>query len=309
MKWNKLGLVYVPDGYSSWNVDHAYCPTPEIRHDRVRVYFAGWDKEQRGRVGFVDLALDNPQKVINISKEPVLDLGQPGMFDCDGVAPSQILYIGGGRTLMYYFGFQRTGDPEVTLIFCGLAQSVNNGPFKRLSNVPVLERTRDEAFLRSTVFVMKEDVYRCWYTGSISGWESIRTKGILSKSSYPKYTIKYIHVKHPYLEEHRYTTMLRLERDEFAIARPWVIKEEGVYKMWFSKRSPTQNYRMGYAVSDDGYVWKRSDHEVGIDVSNRGFDSEMVCFGAIFDVPEGRFMLYNGNKHGADGFGLARLEE
>ncbi len=34
----------------------------------------------------------------------------------------------------------------------------------------------------------------------------------------------------------------------------------------------------------------------------------MVCFAAVIDVNGRRLMFYNGNRHGATGFGVAELE-
>ena len=47
---------------------------------------------------------------------------------------------------------------------------------------------------------------------------------------------------------------------------------------------------------------------MGIDVSNNEWDSEMICYPFVFDHKKERFMLYNGNNHGKDGFGIALLE-
>ena len=44
-----------------------------------------------------------------------------------------------------------------------------------------------------------------------------------------------------------------------------------------------------------------------IDVSNDGWDSEMICYPYVFDHKGKRYMLYNGNDYGKKGFGLAIL--
>jgi len=98
--------------------------------------------------------------------------------------------------------------------------------------------------------------------------------------------------------------------DEFGIARPWVMRDGTNYRMWYSVRSRSQPYRIGYAESADGLNWARRDERAGIVRSNDGgWDSEMICFPAIIDVHGRRLMFYNGNRHGASGFGCAVLEE
>ncbi|MEP5069850.1 MAG: hypothetical protein ABJQ96_04225, partial [Crocinitomicaceae bacterium] len=65
----------------------------------------------------------------------------------------------------------------------------------------------------------------------------------------------------------------------------------------------------GYAESLDGIEWERKDREVGIDVSEAGWDSEMVCFPSVIKVKDKTFMFYNGNNNGKTGFGVAELIE
>jgi hypothetical protein len=43
------------------------------------------------------------------------------------------------------------------------------------------------------------------------------------------------------------------------------------------------------------------------DVSEEGWDSEMMCYPYVFDHKGERYMLYNGNGYGKSGFGIAKL--
>jgi hypothetical protein len=78
--------------------------------------------------------------------------------------------------------------------------------------------------------------------------------------------------------------------------------------MWYSVRTVSKGYRLGYARSVDGRRFVRADTEVGIDVSPDGWDSRMLCFGYVIDTKWGRYMFYNGNNYGETGFGVARWE-
>jgi predicted GH43/DUF377 family glycosyl hydrolase len=95
--------------------------------------------------------------------------------------------------------------------------------------------------------------------------------------------------------------------DEYAISRPCVVKDDDIYRMWYSYRG--ESYRIGYAESEDGIHWERKDEEVGIDVSPSGWDSEMIEYPFVFDHEGKRYMLYNGNGYGKTGIGLAVLAE
>ena len=93
---------------------------------------------------------------------------------------------------------------------------------------------------------------------------------------------------------------------EHAIARPHVIKDGSLYRMWYSHRGDA--YQIGYAESDDGMEWTRKDKEAAIRVSAAGWDSEMVCYPWVGDIGGRRRMLYNGNSYGRTGIGQAILE-
>jgi hypothetical protein len=78
--------------------------------------------------------------------------------------------------------------------------------------------------------------------------------------------------------------------------------------MWYSYRASAHfaNYKIGYAESADGEVWERKDDLAGIDVSETGWDSEMLCYPSIFLYRNHYYMLYNGNGYGKTGFGIAK---
>ena len=96
-----------------------------------------------------------------------------------------------------------------------------------------------------------------------------------------------------------------------AFSHPTVILDSNErYHMWFSYRSGTgQTYRIGYADSDDGENWELRLNRADLDVSESGWDSEMVEYPFVFDHNGKRYMLYNGNGYGKTGFGLAVWED
>ena len=300
MKWRKLGRVYVANGEYGWAQTHAYIPTPLVLDDeRIRLYVAFWDKQQVGRIGFVDIDANNPLEILRVSKQPVLDIGEPGTFDDSGVTPISIV-ANKGKKLMYFTGWQR-GVKVRYYLFTGLAISENGGEtFKRYSQVPILDRSNDELFFRTAAHVIIDaGVYKMWY---IAGSKWVDVKG----EEVPTYNLRYIESKDGFSWNEIGTVCMELSGDdEHGFGRPWVIKEGKIYKMWYSIRTISKGYRLGYAESEDGLNWVRKDDEVGIDVSERGWDSEMICFASIVDVNDKRYMFYNGNNYGETGFGVA----
>jgi hypothetical protein len=297
MEWIKKGLIFKPNSSTPWMKKRAYLPTPIVLDKKIRIYFSSMTEDMIGRIGFVEVAIENPLNVLSISEKPCLDIGEVGCFDEHGVTPSCVIKVGYDM-FMYYYGWMKTTKAP-QLLFTGLAVSRNNGiTFERVSKVPILDRTNQEHISRSACFVLPENSNNMWYTGSLSGF-STNFNGKIT----PRYTIKQIssNGKH---------NIFLPENNEFGIARPWVIKDsEEDYKMWYSVRSTDKSYYIGYATSSNSLTWIRHDNEVGIKVSESGWDSEMICFASVVDTEYDRIMFYNGNNHGESGFGYAVLRK
>jgi hypothetical protein len=56
-------------------------------------------------------------------------------------------------------------------------------------------------------------------------------------------------------------------------------------------------------------TWKRDDSQAGIDVSESGWDSDMICYPHIAKINDKYVMFYCGNNFGQDGFGYAELQK
>ncbi len=302
MKWRKLGLVWQPSGRSWWARTYAHLPTPEFLDEKtLRVYFASLDAERYGRLGWVDVSATDPNRVLRVAEEPALDLGPPGAFDDSGVNPSCFATVADRRCL-YYIGWQRCQRVPYQL-FAGLAEPDTDGCFRRASASPILDRTNTEPFLRSATSILHDNGrYRAWYV-SATGWTTV------NDTPYPCYVVRHAEsVDGRQWSEGGPICIGHASADEFGIGRPWVVRDADGYRMWYSIRSRSRPYRIGYVESADGLSWTRKDDEAGIASSASGWDSEMICYPAVIDVHGKRLMFYNGNRHGSTGFGVAVLE-
>ncbi|MBV9468785.1 MAG: hypothetical protein JOZ57_06030 [Abitibacteriaceae bacterium] len=303
MQWNKRGLIYVPTGASWWAHSYALLPTVEVIEDQfIRIYFSSLDKDKFGRVGYIDVDVNNPSKIIQVIDEPILDLGPIGCFDDSGVNASSVVPVN-GQKYMYYIGWQRA-ERVPYMLFSGLAISDDgSATFKKYSCVPVLDRTKDEPFSRSAPFVLLENgIFKVWYWSCVN-WSS--EEECIHYNNVIKYTesedgIQWHNTSH--------ICIAPQTNEDYSVGRPWVIKDVGTYKMWYSIRSKTQPYRISYAESINGLDWIIKEDQVGITRSATGWDSEMVCYPCVVDVKGRRFMFYNGNRHGQSGLGFAELE-
>jgi hypothetical protein len=66
------------------------------------------------------------EKVLRVSRSPIMDVGSHGTFDEHGVVPSCVIQAKDSSLLMYYSGFERF-DSVPYKIFTGLAISTDNG--------------------------------------------------------------------------------------------------------------------------------------------------------------------------------------
>jgi predicted GH43/DUF377 family glycosyl hydrolase len=300
MKWEKLGLVYGPEGSSKWAKHSALQPTPIVLDDRIRVFCGFRDDDGMSRVGYVDVSLDDPTEVLEVSSEPTLDVGTFGTFDQHGVVPCAVVARDDGLHL-YYAGYLR-GDKIRFQVFGGLAISKDGGDtFHRATETPVLDRTPEEPLFRVIHSIFQENgKWRTWYG---AGKEFVQGQ----HKTLPVYNIRYMEsddgVNFPS------TGSLAVDNfeGEHRVGRPYVIKVGGQYIMFFGKGKEEDPYRLTYAVSEDGYSWTRHGDIKGLQLSDTGWDSEMMAYPSVVHTETGTFMFYNGNNYGRDGFGCAKL--
>jgi hypothetical protein len=300
MRWVKKGLVFDPTGRADWMVTHAADPVPRyLGGDRYRVYCCGRDAQGRGQIGYFEIDVTRPREVLFFTQEPVIRLGSLGAFDDNGVVNGSIVDHE-GREYHYYSGLT-LGVTVPFYFYVALAISEDGGrTLRKVSASPLLERNDIDPYLTGSPCVLKDrGKWRMWYTSGVR-WTVEDGK--------PKhyYHIKYAESENGLEWQRRGVVCLDFQGDEHVVARPCVVRDRDLYRMWYSYRGPS--YRIGYAESEDGLSWTRRDDLVGIDVSASGFDSEMIEYAYVFDHKGERHMLYNGNGYGKSGIGLAVLE-
>jgi hypothetical protein len=305
MSWTRRGLVWGPDGLSALAQHYAILPTPifDERTRLITVYFASTDRDRYGRLFSVNVAPENPTKLVGSIRGPLLDLGELGTFDDCGVNPSSVVRCG-NELRLYYVGYQRSHRVPY-LLLGGLAVRGEGEPtFRRLQRTPVFERTDLEPWIRSAPCVLKRsDGWHAWYV-SASAWET-HEDGLFRGRAMPRYSLRHAVSTDGITWTAVSGELLDRQDDEFGFGRPWVVEEAGIFRMWFSVRRRSVSYRVGYAESVDGLVWKRFSDEPQLEVAATGWDSEMICYAAVMTTDGLDFMFYNGNRNGESGFGVA----
>lgn len=302
-KWEKLDRIIIPRKRLWWMQTHSMVPTIEnLVGSLIKVYFSGRDAKNISYIGWVLIDLDKPQEIVELLSKPVLSPGELGCFDDNGVTPSCIVKFK-EKIYLYYIGWNPGYNVRMHL-FGGLAISEDGGKtFQRYSRAPIIGRNKVNPFFNTAPFVLKEnELWRMYYV-SVTEWVH---------KDLPRYNIKYATSKDGLSWKREGIVAIDFKNEkEMALARPWVIKDKSIYKMWFAFKGDAakgESYRLGYAESEDGVEWKRMDEQVGITVSNDGWDSEMIEYAAVIPYKEKLFMFYNGNNYGYDGIGLAVCE-
>lgn len=285
----------------SWAKTNVMTPLPYLRKNgELRVFLTMCDADNVGRCGYIDLNPADPFHILRVSMAPVLDIGERGMFDEHGVLPTSLLRRG-ENLYLYYSAYQRQATVPYTIL-SGLAVSSDDGDsFMRMKSTPLLDRCPGQEFQRSAIEVMERDgAFHMWYTAGC-GWQDIGGHIV------PRYDLEYL--RSDKFDEWcgQSVVSLSLAGDEYGLTMPQVWVEDGIYKMIYSIRSISKGYRIGYAESVDGIVFERLDDRMNIDVSSKGFDSEMICFGKLFRSEHGKYLFYCGNHYGRGGLGCAEM--
>lgn len=308
MKWQKRGLILLPQNSNTWMKTHAQVPTPLGHGDFIRVYFSSRPERSLSLTTFVDLEAQEPARVLQVHEKPILELGKPGTFDEHGIMPSCAVEQA-GEVYLYYSGWSRAASVPYTNS-TGLAISQDGGStFKKVSDGPILSKSLHDPYSATSPCVIKDgNDWHMWYCSG-TGWLKIQDK-------YEHiYDIKYAHSSDGIIWHPSGQTMIQARNEGEAITRPFVIKKDGHYHMWFCYRGSqdfrdgTDAYRIGYASSVDAFHWQRDDEKAGITPSKDGWDSKMIAYPSVLLHSDRMYMFYNGNGFGSDGFGYAVLEK
>ena len=304
MKWKKLGRIISPNKNLEWSQTHCWVPFADHRYgDVYRVYFATRNSQNYSQVGWAEIDIYSPSEVLRYSKEPALSLGPLGGFDDSAVLPSWITYADDKKYFWYIAWMQGKRVPYYASLGLAISSIDNKNEYVKYLRGPILPRNNIDPYMTASACVLKirDGFWQMWYLSNTQ-WRYEKGDSV----PLPRYHLKYAESKDGLDWDRRGIVAIDFKDDtEYAISRPSVLIEDGLYKMWYSYRG--ENYIIGYAESIDGINWQRKDDIVGIDISLDAdeFDSKMIEYPHVFKHHSKKYMLYNGNNFGYDGIGLA----
>ena len=313
--WKKLGRIFDPTAIKgkSWLNEFAQAPAVLVFDEFVRVYFScrplpDANGQYVSYSSFVDFNRSNLFEIVNIADEPIFKLGERGTFDEFGTYPTSVIRDN-GNVMAYYAGWTRCESVPFNVAI-GAAISKDEGvTFEKLGSGPILSYSLNEPFVLSGPKIRRFN--NKWYLFYIAGTKWIPNNG----KPEPVYKLRMatsddgIH----WVKQEKDLIESRLEEDE-AQASPDVFFYNNKYHLFFcyryslNFRGKENGYRIGYASSTDLINWTRDDTKAGIDVSEDGWDSEMISYPHVFALDGNIYMMYLGNQVGKFGFGLAQLE-
>jgi hypothetical protein len=301
MTWKDLGLILKVDKRAGWATSHAYVPTALVMDDRIRVYIACLDDRAVGRLGFADLDLEDPRKVIGFSAEPILADAPRGSFDADGVTP-MALVRDRGRIRLYYAGWKRlVGDQARYTLFTGIAVSENGDVFERLQDTPVIGPNSPDCLVRTAGVVLNDNgVWRCWYADFVCLLE-------MNGKSVPAYRLATMESQDGVVWPNEGIEVFSTSNDIFGFGRSAIWKHDGNYHGLFSIRRRSVGYQsIEHSVSRDGCVWSApTSVNMSFPAASTCDGQEQVCFPNAVVASGRRILFYNGNAFGRDGLRAA----
>lgn len=300
MIWKKRGQIYHCKPIDRYLVSHASNPLAVyLKDDIYRIFFSGRSNDNKSSVGYVDIDILK-EKVVTTCKEAVFSYGTEDSFYSHGISIGN-MYNVKDTNYIQFMAWQIRNNGHWRGDIGRFAVSDNLQKLELNPIVPYIGCDDEDKISLSYSWVMyDEGIYKMWY-GSTMDWSSENGEMI--------HVIKYATSQDgENWKRHGLAIPYELGVAQ-AFSRPTVIKDKKGYHMWFSYRSGDgTKYRIGYAHSLDGIEWVRKQKS-GINVSENGWDSDMICYPFVFDHKGKRYMLYNGNDYGKTGFGLAVLEK
>lgn len=302
MHWKKLGNIYDPNKSRKKHsrlISHASNPTPiKIGKDIFRIYFSGRDKYNRSSISAFEYNIKE-MRIIKDFHFPLFTFGQADSYFSHGVTPccfysiDNILYL---SFMGWHIPKNAHWEGQI-----GRLKVENNGFLFYEDQKPLIPKSTNDPISLSYPFILKksDSLFLIWYGSTIS-WDCGNGEMlhiIKGATALDGLNWKTNDSTLPY-------SIGKLQ----AFSRPTVIESKDKIEMWFCyRKNKNTKYRIGYAYSHNYMDWTINNEKVGIDISKNGWDNEMICYPYVFKHEGEKYMLYNGNKYGETGIGIAIL--
>jgi hypothetical protein len=231
-------------------------PTVLFENDTIKMWYVGVGSDMKGRICYA-YSTDGIQW--NKLDSAVIDVGNPGEWDCGWLDTPEIVRDPSGYK-MYYYGDTAQQNAAISSAI-GVAFSADGIHWAKHPGNPVFTKGNpgewDCTWVESPAVIYDDSSseYQMWYNGvDTSTWKiQIGLATSIDGINWIRYT------GNPVVSTGSWGTY-----DDIWLGTPAVLKENGTYKMWYSSASTvsydtvTEKFdtiAICYATSDDGISW------------------------------------------------------
>ena len=307
MEWKTQPKLLAPQLNIEWSRGFAQIPTPIILSDgRVRIFYSTRDERNYSHTLWVDVAADDPLRILDFSSQPILPLGEKNSFDECGIMPACAFYMG-DEIWLYYTGWRVPEDVPYRLEI-GLAISVDGGKtFTKKSDESLIGAQEIYQYGTTSPFIFRVEGKLQMLFSVFSPWQKINGR-LESRYSFQRAIsadgLRWQNCGVPEgLEIH----------DDFAAIRATGFYAQDKWNFCYCARRVSAfrddrdaAYHLVFMHSDDGIKWQKSRQENIFMPSD--FAQIMQAYPYIYRAADKIFMLYNGDNFGRAGILIAEMD-
>ncbi len=238
---------------------------------KYNLFYAGYNRKNNvEQIGF--LISDDLLNWEKIAKSPLVSIFEVERYTKNQVSNPCVICVDG----VYKMWYQAKSEDGIFSVMHAVSKDLIFWEFKK---EPVLTFGKGDGFrfgIQHPHVIYIDGVYKMWFTLTRS-----------SKSVFG-YAESENGVDWKILSEKILVPELNWEGEN--IMYPMVLKEEDMYKMWYTGRSSSSNYAIGYAESKNGVNWEKNNkpvilHFVLPKIIRKIFEFICKIFGIDFKIP------------------------
>ena len=296
-RWKNHRILVTPFKDKEWcstslnaiNFKQLYCSDHEI----IEGFVSGRDTMGRSLIGRINFNTSTGQ-IESVSSDPIIDLGQRGAFDENGLSyPNYCVFK--DEEYIFYTGWIE-GVQQKWYNGVGLLKLNELNTWERTSKAPIFHRSDADFIGFGSNFVMRDMEKYIMLITRFEKWSS---------DGSPSYNLKISTNVDIFNFEFCEDVVLPFENGEYIHSKPFLLKLKNKYLIFFSKRGST--YSISCAQSEDLINWQRVNSVLDLNMEDVGIFSEMVCYPCLIITPTKVFIFYTGDGYGKSGIGIGEM--
>jgi hypothetical protein len=169
--WEIFREIKFEEVAPKWAASHIQLPSARITsHGDIEIFYSTRDTDNRSHIVSFFVDRNDVGRVTEKSNNPIVNLGDHGTFDEDGLMMSSVLERG-SISYIYYTGFRRCNGTGFTTAIGILVRNNDCGAvYNRFSQGPIIGASVAEPFFTNSPFVFYQNEKFHMIYGSGSGW-------------------------------------------------------------------------------------------------------------------------------------------